>query len=471
MSSARPFPMWRRIARSFFAAFGLFALVVDSLVLTVTIRHHTADYHETLSLATEDLVREYAEFGGDAARMRESMLDDVETHGTDNLFLLISTPSGGIVAEAASNREILDQMLRRAADGAVRKYRLTARTPHRRNGLAAVRVRRTPLPDGNVLSVGCDVTGAERHTALVAVLLGVSLVVSLFIGAGAGALLARRFTAPLERIAGAAGRIAAGDNSVRVPVTAESHEISELETAFNRMAEENERTVANLRTLTDDIAHDLRTPLTRLLSAAELAATDKASAPSRAEGGPSLPLVVSEETTAMLEMINTMLEISQTDCRIDRTPREELELGEFVRHVVDLYSVLAEESGLKLSCVLPDAPVPFSAHRGKMQRLLGNLLDNAVKFTPRDGEIVVTLRERPVAISVANTGPGLSADEIPHVFKRFWRAEKCRTLPGNGLGLALVKAIATSYGGTVDCASTPNVWTTFTVSFPLSKLQ
>ena len=276
-------------------------------------------------------------------------------------------------------------------------------------------------------------------------------------GAWLGAFLARRITAPIGTISRTASRIAAGDYSARVPKSDGGSEIAELEAAFNTMAEENEKTLSDLRTLTDDIAHDLRTPLTRLRAAAELHVM---------EGKLKCPLdeTVSEETSAMLELINMMLDISQTNNRITRTPREEVELVCFIQGAADLYSAVAEESGIKISLSLPDAPVLLSAHRGKMQQLIGNLLDNAVKFTQRNGEIKISLQASPLTLTVSNTGPGISSLDLPHVFKRFWRADESRSLPGNGLGLALVKAIVTSYGGSVTCTSAPGEWTHFTVT-------
>jgi signal transduction histidine kinase len=287
-------------------------------------------------------------------------------------------------------------------------------------------------------------------------LLGSSLVFVWLVGAGLGAFLGQRFTAPLRKVAAAAGRIADGDYSVRVPVTSEGQEIVDLENAFNSMAAENEKTLSDLRALTDDIAHDLRTPLTRIRAAAETAAL--------AEGEHPLAEDVCEEATSMLEMINTMLDISQTDSRIRRTPREQIEMVAFTGHVIELYSVLAEESSVSLSATMPDAPLYVSAHKGRLQQMLGNLLDNALKFTPKGGRIEVRLASDPFSLSVANTGRGIPASDIPHVFKRFWRGDGSRSLPGNGLGLALVKAIVTSYGGSVKCESTPGEWTVFTVT-------
>ena len=459
MSSAEPprgrvRPMWVRIALWSFLSFGLLFTFVGALVMFATLRHTTNDYHEVLVRLSGDLTQEYEGCGGDAAKMAKFFAEDSETHGHENVFLLVTDSDGAVKVSSTHNKTILEEMVENAASKS-RTYRIAGVSA---DGIRpiAVRVRKSRLGDGCVLSVGYNVTKDELHAVRMGVLVGSSLVFVWLVGAGLGAFLGRRFTAPLRKVAAAAGRIADGDYSVRVPVTSEGQEIVDLENAFNSMAAENEKTLSDLRALTDDIAHDLRTPLTRIRAAAETAAL--------AEGEHPLAEDVCEEASSMLEMINTMLDISQTDSRIRRTPREQIEMVAFTGHVIELYSVLAEESSVSLSATMPDAPLYVSAHKGRLQQMLGNLLDNALKFTPKGGRIEVRLSSDPFSLSVANTGPGIPSADIPHVFKRFWRGDGSRSLPGNGLGLALVKAIVTSYGGSVKCESTPGEWTVFTVT-------
>ena len=459
MSSAEPprgrvRPMWVRIALWSFLSFGLLFTFVGALVMFATLRHTTNDYHEVLVRLSGDLTQEYEECGGDAAKMAKFFAENSETHGHENVFLLVTDSDGAVKVSSTHNKTILEEMVENAASKS-RTYRIAGVSA---DGIRpiAVRVRKSLLGDGYVLSVGYNVTKDELHAVRMGALVGSSLVFVWLVGAGLGAFLGRRFTAPLRKVADAAGRIAAGDYSARVPVTSEGQEIVDLENAFNSMAAENEKTLSDLRVLTDDIAHDLRTPLTRIRAAAETAAL--------AEGEHPLAEDVCEEASSMLEMINTMLDISQTDSRIRRTPREQIEMVAFTGHVIELYSALAEESSVSLSATMPDAPLYVSAHKGRLQQMLGNLLDNALKFTPKGGRIEVRLASNPFSLSVANTGPGIPAADIPHVFKRFWRGDGSRSLPGNGLGLALVKAIVTSYGGSVKCESTPGEWTVFTVT-------
>lgn len=263
-------------------------------------------------------------------------------------------------------------------------------------------------------------------------------------------------------VASTAAAIAAGDWSRRVEEEKkESREVRALVRAFNGMCDKNEKTLNELRVLTDNIAHDLRTPLTRLSMAAETVLT----------GGTlrdPLPDRVLGEARGMLEMINTMLEISQTGAKIDRSPRTDLDFAHLVRDLGDFYQPLAEQAGLTLRVHVPERGLAFSGHRAKLQQLVGNLLENAIKYTPRGGRIDLSLDTLPegVRLVVADTGCGIPAADLPHIYTRFWRADASRSLPGNGLGLALVKAIVTSYGGRLHCDSVPGQGSAFTVVLP-----
>ena len=230
--------------------------------------------------------------------------------------------------------------------------------------------------------------------------------------------------------------------------------------AYRSIRRRHAKAMQELHDLSDDIAHDLRTPLARMHAQAELAAMGDVSAAELAAG-------VAEETSSMLELINTMLDLSQTGARIERSPRMDVDLAAIVRQMTEFYASVAEDKGVAFVLDLPDGEIVRSAHKAKLQQLVGNLLDNAVKFTPSGGTVSVTLTKEPetglARLAVSDTGIGISDEDKPNLFKRFWRSDASRSLPGNGLGLAVVKAIVTSYGGSVTCTSRPGVGTTFIV--------
>ena len=461
MSSVRNAPsLRRRIVAVSLSAGALLFLLAGGLILFVSWSFMKSEYQDFLARSTSDLVGEYAESKGDLKMMRHFFDEDIEEHGADRIFLLITDPDGRDVLNACSDKTVLRTMVARAQRD-LSSYRISKEStlPHRNR--IVLRVMTTTLPNGFKLSVGRDVTADEHYLLFLAITLGGAFLLSLLLGGWAADWLARRFVRSLKNVSDAADRIKAGDWSTRVKPTHESRELILLEDAFNTMCDQNEKTLTELKTLTDDIAHDLRTPLTRLRTAAEFAAMG-------GELKRPLPEMLFEQSSDMLELINTMLEISQTGCRLDRTPREDIDLGAFLRETAELYSTVLDDQGLKLALDIPETSVVYSGHRGRLQRLLGNLLDNAIKFTPRGGTITLALEhtQDTVVLRVADTGCGIAPADLPHVFRRFWRSDASRSLPGNGLGLALVKAIVTSYAGTITCDSTLGKGTAFTISLP-----
>ena len=461
MSSDRKAPsLRRRIVAVSLSAGALLFLLAGGLILFVSWSFMKAEYQEFLTRITSDLVGEYAESKGDLKKMRNFFDEDIEEHGADRIFLLLTDPRGKNVLDVCSDKTLLRTMLARAQRD-IPAYRISKESalPHRRR--IVLRVRTTILPDGFKLSVGHNVTADEQYLLFLAVTLGGAFLLSLLLGGWAADWLARRFVRSLQNVSSAADRIKAGEWSVRVKPSHESRELILLEDAFNTMCDQNEKTLTELKSLTDDIAHDLRTPLTRLRTAAEFAAMG-------GELKRPLPEMLFEQSSDMLELINTMLEISQTGCQIDRTPREDVDLCAFLRDLADLYATVLDDQGLSLSFDMPKDAVVFSGHRGRLQRLLGNLLDNAIKFTPRGGKLSVSLARTDdgIVLRVSDTGCGIAPEDLPHIFRRFWRSDSSRSLPGNGLGLALVKAIVTSYAGSISCASVPGQGTSFTIVFP-----
>ena len=406
--------IWLRIVKPYLVSIGALHLLAGATVLFAILRHHVEEYHEALALTSSALLDEYMECKGDLKLMKGHFKDAVETKGTGNLFLLLAERDGSPALEESSSKAISAQMLAWLKTPSSRKRRFTADAVSSRGGEIAVRAKRTAIFDGRTLVVGVNVANDERIALRVASLFSATLVLTVLLTAVVGLLLARRFTASLRRIADAARKIEAGKYTARVPVSREGQEIAELEGAFNTMCEKNEKTLTELRMLTDNIAHDLRTPLTRLRAAAE----------AHMMGGTTetqLTETVLEESEGMLNMINTMLEISRTESGISNERNEDIDLVPIAASIVELYSSLAEDGGVSLSMAASSSRIIVQGQKAKFQQMIGNLVDNAVKFTPRGGSAEVRLSDSPVTIEVSNTGPGIRAEDIPHVFSRFWR--------------------------------------------------
>ena len=280
-------------------------------------------------------------------------------------------------------------------------------------------------------------------------------------------LLSRKMLSGVMQVSSAAQRIAAdGDFDRHVDDQGGGSEITELVTAFNTMNDNNRHLFREVRSVTDNVAHELKTPLTRLRGAAELTIGKHYDDPEAAE----LAAVVSEECAEMLELINSLLEITRTESGINGLRTERTNLSAMLRRACELFQAPAEDMGIELVQYLPAEPVTVSADPVKLQRVFANLIDNALKFSDRGGKVTVTLTaERKCAVvSVGDTGCGISAADLPHIFERLYRCDASRSRPGSGLGLTLAAAIVRAHGGTIEVASTPGEGSTFTVTIPKS---
>ncbi len=439
------------------------AITAGILTVAVSWQYLMSHVYTMVDRLVDDLQDEYREFGGMTPGFIRHMDIDADEHDINRTFVILSTADGRELHTTPIPARLKARVLRSVKQGR-REHRFYTERTSPTDRHVAIRIKTRELNDGNLITVARDVTDIERYLIFLALTQGISIVLgTLFTGFGV-TLIVSHFIGRLRSVADTAAAIRSGDWSKRVDeVQGESREVQALIQAFNGMCDKNEKTLNELRVLTDNIAHDLRTPLTRLSMAAETAL---------AEDSPhaTLPDQVLNETRSMIEMINTMLDIAQTGSRIDRSPRIELDLSVLVHDIGELYRPLAENAGVSMNIYTPEKALAFSGHRAKLQQLVGNLLENAIKYTPRGGRIDIMLEGTPngIRLTIADTGCGIAAADIPHIYTRFWRADNSRSCPGNGLGLALVRAIVTSYGGKIHCDSTLGKGSVFTVTFPLA---
>lgn len=288
------------------------------------------------------------------------------------------------------------------------------------------------------------------------------------LGMFAGYLVASYMTKGLKKVRKAAIKIAGGDLGHRVELEESSlagGEFNALVAAFNTMIANNERLVTELRTVTDDIAHDLRTPLTRIRGTAEISVMKCTSKSCRDAYGS-----IAEECDAMISIIGDMLEISRSETGIRKPEKVEFSLTELLEKLFEVYKLTAEELGQHWVMLLPEQEIMIRADQLKLQRVFTNLLDNAAKFMGGKGSLCLTVSEPDkdsVTIRVSDTGPGIPDNCKEKVFKRFFRMDSSRSTSGNGLGLALVAAIIRAHNGSIHVEDTPGGGATFVVKLPL----
>jgi signal transduction histidine kinase len=235
-------------------------------------------------------------------------------------------------------------------------------------------------------------------------------------------------------------RIMGGDLSLRVPVTRAGDEFDDLSVNLNRMLDRIERLLHGMREVSDNVAHDLRSPLNRLRNRLELAAMRQ---PPDTETARDFDAAV-QETDRLIGTFNALLLIAEAEAGSVRETMHDFSLGDVIEGVGELYGPLAEEKQLRFTVrKAPDAGLIRGNHN-LISQALANLLDNAIKYTPAGGSVIVALENQPAgpALVVADNGPGIPPQDRARVTERFVRLETSRNSPGTGLGLSLVAAVA-----------------------------
>jgi signal transduction histidine kinase len=282
----------------------------------------------------------------------------------------------------------------------------------------------------------------------------------LLLAFGGGWLATQSALRPIRRLAEAAGRIVrTGRTDERVTVGEDDDAIGDLTRVFNAMLDRIEGLVTGMRGALDNVSHDLRTPLTRLRVTAE---TALAASPDPDRYREALADCV-EESDRVLVMLQTLMDISEAESGAMPLQRVGLDLHAVAERAVDLYRDVADAKDVAID--LTGGPAPATGDRVRLEQVAANLLDNAVKYTPAGGRVTVWtgVEHGEQVLRVADTGPGIPADELPRIWERLFRGDRSRTSRGLGLGLSLVKAIVEAHAGRVTVDSTPGQGATFSV--------
>lgn len=320
------------------------------------------------------------------------------------------------------------------------------------------------LSDGSLIQVGKSTEGLRELLAGFRTATFVVLLIFLPASIVGGAFLASRVLRPVQHLTAAAAQIVATASfDARVPSRGTDDELDALVQLFNKMLSRIDRLIRGMRDSLDNVAHDLRTPMTRLRQKAQTAL----------EAGEDIETARDaladcvEEAERVMTLLNTLMDIAETKSGLIEFQRVPVEVADLVHSAVDSYAEVAEEKGVVVTADVPPG-LCVSGDAGALRRVFGNLLDNAIKYTPAQGLACITAERAQDAVTIhfRDTGTGISAEDLPRIWDRLFRGDKSRSERGLGLGLSFVRAIVESHGGKASVSSEPGAGTDVIIVLP-----
>jgi signal transduction histidine kinase len=319
------------------------------------------------------------------------------------------------------------------------------------------------LPDGRSLLVGRS--SGYRGVLLERFLLiiGLALIPVMLLAFWGGTVLAARALRPLRSFVQTIRSIEAGAIDARIPDRGIEDELEELAAVFNRLLDKIALLIQGMRGALDNVAHDLRTPISRIRGVAEVALRGTGNGSHLRE---ALADCV-EEADRLQTVLNTLMDISEAETGALKLNLESVSLSDLAREVVDVYAHVADDRGLIVSTQVPDHLL-LTVDRARMRQVLGNLLDNGLKYTPRGGRVAVEAHRenQTVVVTVSDNGVGIPSQDLHKIWDRLYRGDLSRSQRGLGLGLSLVKAFVRAHGGDVEVRSRPGAGSSFRLLFP-----
>jgi heavy metal sensor kinase len=326
-----------------------------------------------------------------------------------------------------------------------------------------------PTTPGLVIRVGSNLDYVYDDVVRLTQMLLAAGAVVLVVAPVSGYWLAGRATRPLQAIISATARLRPNRLAERLPLRGTGDELDQLSATINASLDRIAEHIGRQREFTAHAAHELRSPLTALRTAIEVALRHDRPAEEYRE----LLADLAEQSEGLSALINRLLLLAEGDAGSLKPGPEVVSLGRLADKAVEMFRGVAEQRGVRLTAAL-HAPAGVRGDAHHLRQVLHNLLDNALKFTPAGGavELEVTAEPGTAVLRVRDTGPGIPPEDLPHVFDRFFRGDRSRSRDGpaggTGLGLSICRSIVQAYGGRIDLASQPGKGTTATVTLPLA---
>lgn len=326
-----------------------------------------------------------------------------------------------------------------------------------------VRIVYAAIAPGRILQIGLSLEEDARFLEAFREVFVPMMIMIMVFSALIGWFMAKGALSGVGAVTETAVDISKGAFEKRVQIKAKGNEIEQLAMAFNRMLDRIHDLVTGMKEVTDNIAHDVKTPIARIRGLAETELT----AGKSGDECQKLAADTIEECDNLLQMINTMLAISEAEAKIAEVAKAPVDMAAVIKKALELFGPVAEEKGVRLVSEVPEHTyIPGDIHG--LQRMIVNLLENAVKYTPCGGKVTVSIDDdnKHTVIEFHDTGIGISEKDRPHIFKRLYRCDRSRSQPGFGLGLSLALAVARAHGGNITVTSQPDKGSSFKVTLP-----
>jgi len=378
--------------------------------------------------------------------------------GIANVFYRLRTEDGWISSDLSD-----------WSTTAIPQPTVTGQTPHLFNipkddGHGGAKILEQKLPSGDVLQVGISLQQNRNFRTKARVLMAFAMVLLAGLGTGVVTLIVRRNMRRLQQVFTDASYITqTGDFKATIPTPSGSPASDWLAQTFNSVFASIDKLMVDMDQVLGDVAHDLRTPVARLRSHAESALSESDIGPREIElAGRTI-----EECDHLLGLVNTILEINAAEARTTALRHQKVDMVSLIQEAIDLFEPMVEDKHHKLTSQLPTTCLLWG-DRSYLQRILANLLDNAIKYTPEGGaiELVLHSEKGALCLEVKDNGIGVPEEESELIFNRFYRSDKSRTMPGNGLGLTFCKAIVDAMDGELSHKPNPGGGSIFTMILP-----
>ncbi len=444
-----------------------YALIfIGFLVFALLIAYIAVDSKLNLDI-DEDLKEDVVEFNyffveGGLERIIQEIEEETTTESMDGEFIRLLSTNGEVVYSSnlsewgglGADELLISQLDFSENDPVFQTVKLGGQE-------YGTRIVYGKVAQNFVLQVGQSLEQKEELMSLLLTLLASMFLLAIPFASVTSWLVVKKAVSGINEVSCAAIDIRMGEFDRNVSVKTHSDEIQRLVDTFNAMANRIRSLVSEMRAVIDNIAHDLRSPLARIRAISE-ASLYSADSPQVYRAAAADTIV---ECDRLIKLVNTTLDVAEVEADVSRSDRDEINASELVEDACELFRPAAEEKKIALHCTILIKQKIIGC-RQNLQRMIANLLDNAIKYTPEGGEVSVQLDgdEQKTCICISDSGVGIPLSDQERVFDRFYRCDQSRQQDGCGLGLSFARAVARAHGGDITLVSMPSESSTFTIT-------